>query len=233
MTEFFEVHGIRVELLINSRRRSRIGISISPAGHVVLDAPPSTDRVEATNLIHEHRRWLRHRLQKVREDTRHIGKLGYKSGEVILFLGESLILEHHDSNQFVKSGRVLRAPFGNEASVRNGVKKWYREQAQAVFTEVLEGLLYLPWLEKGMPSWRHSFMKSQWGSCSATGVISLNTHLVRTPVRLIEYAAMHELCHLEHRNHSRRFYSLLSKYMQDWRVRSKDLGRNIPLLLDT
>ena len=232
MTEFFEVHDIPVELRTNTRRRSRIGISISPAGYVVLDAPPTTGRVEAINLVHEHGRWLRYRLNKVQEDTAHIRKLGYKPGEVIRFLGESLILEHHDSAHFVKAGQVLRTPFGNESSVRDGVQNWYKEQAQAIFTNVLESLLYLPWLEKGMPMWRHRFMKSQWGSCSVKGVISLNTHLVRTPVRLIEYVAMHELCHLKQRNHSRRFYSLLSQYMPDWRIRSKELARNVPLLLD-
>lgn len=233
MTDFFEVDDISVELRMNTRRRSRVGISISPAGHVVLDAPPSTGRDEMISLVYEHRRWLKYRLTKVKEETSHMGKLGYKPGEIIRFLGKSLILEHHDSSEFVQAGQTLRAPFGNEASVREGVRNWYRQQAQTVFAGVLEGLLYLPWLESELPSWRHRFMKSQWGSCSAKGVISLNTHLVRTPVRLIEFVAMHELCHLKHRDHSRRFYSLLSQYMPDWSARSKELALNISLLLDT
>ena len=233
MTDFFVVDDIDVELRINRRRRSRIGISISPSGHVVLDAPPSTHKDEVINLVQEHQRWLRHRLEKVKAETSHMGKLGYGPGEVIRFLGESLILEHHDSPAFVQVGHILKAPIGNEASVRDGVRKWYRRKAQVVFAEVLESLVYLPWLEGAMPSWRHRFMKSQWGSCSAKGVISLNTHLVRTPLRLIEYVAMHELCHLKYRDHSRRFYSLLNQHMPDWNIRSKELGRNISLLIDT
>ena len=62
MTDFFVVDDIDVELRINRRRRSRIGISISPSGHVVLDAPPSTHKDEVINQVQEHRRWLRHRL---------------------------------------------------------------------------------------------------------------------------------------------------------------------------
>ena len=89
MTDFFEVDDIDVELRINRRRRSRIGISISPSGHVVLDAPPSTHKDEVINLVQEHRRWLRHRLEKVKAETSHMGKLGYGPGEVIRFLGES------------------------------------------------------------------------------------------------------------------------------------------------
>ena len=91
MTDFFEVDDISVELRMNTRRRSRIGISISPAGHVVLDAPPSTGRDEMISLVYEHRRWLKYRLTKVKEETSHMGKLGYKPGEIIRFLGKSLI----------------------------------------------------------------------------------------------------------------------------------------------
>ncbi|MDC0214496.1 M48 family metallopeptidase [Gammaproteobacteria bacterium] len=232
MTDFFEVDDIPVELRMNTRRRSRIGISISPTGHVVLDAPPSTRKEEVISLVHEHRRWLRHRLDKVQEETAHMGKLGYGPGEIIRFLGESLILEYHDSPEFIREGHVLRAPSLEEASVRDGVRNWYRQEAQIVFSQVIDSLLHLPWLEGEIPRWRHRFMKSQWGSCSAKGMISLNTHLVRTPIRLVEYVAMHELCHLRHLNHSRRFYSLLSQHMPDWSVRSKELGRNISLLLD-
>ena len=42
--------------------------------------------------------------------------------EVIHFLSESLILEHYDSPAFVQVGHILKAPVGNEASVRDGVR---------------------------------------------------------------------------------------------------------------
>jgi hypothetical protein len=67
----------------------------------------------------------------------------------------------------------------------------------------------LPWLRGRVPTWRHRFMRSQWGSCSLSGRISLNTHLIKTPPRLIAYVALHELCHLQHYDHSRRFYALM------------------------
>jgi hypothetical protein len=233
VSELLDVEGIPVELRPNKRRRSRIGINISPAGHVVLDVPPSTHQDDVFGLVREHRRWLSYRLNKVREETAHMGRMGFKPGEVVRYLGESLLLEHYSGAETVQSGRVLKTPAGDEETVRDCVRHWYRKQAQIVFTNVLEGLVYLPWLEGKIPKWRHRFMKSQWGSCSSRGLVSLNTHLVRTPIRLIEYVVLHELCHLKHPNHSRRFHSLVSQYMPDWKIRSKELGRNLPLLLDT
>jgi predicted metal-dependent hydrolase len=39
------------------------------------------------------------------------------------------------------------------------------------------------------------------------------------------------LCHLEHHDHSHRFYALMRSYMPDWEVRRQELDAYLPLLL--
>jgi predicted metal-dependent hydrolase len=51
-------------------------------------------------------------------------------------------------------------------------------------------------------------MKARWGSISASGVMTLNLHLIRTPLDCIDYVIMHELCHLKHQNHGKNFHLL-------------------------
>lgn len=231
-SDSFVVDDIPVELRRNSRRRTRIAVNIDPAGHVVLDAPVRTEQHDAEALVREHARWLRYRIQAVREETAHLRRMGYQAGEVVLYLGDSLALVHHERANVVLADGELRVPEGDEHSTRTYVRAWYSEQASRVLREVLEQFIELPWLGGALPKWRHKFMKSQWGSCSARGTISLNTHLVRTPRRVIEYVVLHELCHLRHHDHSRRFHSLMSAHMPEWPARSKELRRNISLLLD-
>lgn len=52
-------------------------------------------------------------------------------------------------------------------------------------------------------------MRTQWGSCSSRGVITLNTALLKIPPHLLDYVIIHELAHRRVRSHSRAFWALV------------------------
>lgn len=55
--------------------------------------------------------------------------------------------------------------------------------------------------------------KTRWGSCSAKNNISLNINLIRLPADLIDYILLHELVHTRVKDHSRRFWNELEKFV--------------------
>ncbi len=59
--------------------------------------------------------------------------------------------------------------------------------------------------------------RSRWGSCSARGSISLNWRLVQMPPEVADYVMLHELVHLEHPDHSRRFWRRVAEVSSGWR----------------
>lgn len=52
---------------------------------------------------------------------------------------------------------------------------------------------------------------SRWGSCSARGTLSFCYRLIMAPPDAVDAVVAHEICHLAHLNHSRRFYALLDR----------------------
>ena len=72
--------------------------------------------------------------------------------------------------------------------------------------------------------------QSRWGSCSTRGTIALNWRLVQMPREVADYVMLHELVHLEHPNHSRRYWARVAEVCADWRAAERWLrtvGRDL------
>ena len=73
----------------------------------------------------------------------------------------------------------------------------------------------------GLPEFRvlvHP-QRSRWGSCSATGKVTLNTLLILFPPEVADFVILHELCHKFEMNHSERFRRKMDELCPDWRDR--------------
>ena len=255
LSERLIIDDIEVEVRRNSRRRTRIGLVFDPAGYLIMDAPVQAGDDEIRAMVAEHQRWLRVRLKKVKETAEEFHPPRYRSGELVHYLGETYRLEvvpgrnaevtYADAEPmagdqlglFAGSAmgfpklRVV-APDVAVESVKGILDDWFTQRAAQDFALRMDGFAEtLPWLKGEAPVWRHSFMRSQWGSCSSNGKISLNTHLVKTPAALIDYVILHELCHLKHLNHGKRFYALMTRHMPDWQQRRTELNRYVSLLV--
>ncbi len=65
--------------------------------------------------------------------------------------------------------------------------------------------------------------KTRWGSCSSRDRISFNYHLMKLPMSLVEYVVVHELAHIEQKNHSADFWALVGKYLPEYEKRREEL----------
>ena len=66
--------------------------------------------------------------------------------------------------------------------------------------------------------------RSRFGSCSSAGSLSFSWRLALAPRRILDYVVVHELCHLVHLDHSRRFWSLVERVRPDFREQRDWLG---------
>jgi hypothetical protein len=58
--------------------------------------------------------------------------------------------------------------------------------------------------------------RSRWGACSPRGVITLNWRLMQMPPCVADYVILHELTHVQHPNHSRRFWKAVEQICPAW-----------------
>ena len=71
-------------------------------------------------------------------------------------------------------------------------------------------------------------MKTRSGTCNIRDRrIWLNLQLVKYKPELIELVVVHEMVHLLERLHNHLFYSLMDKFLPDWRKRNEELNEVI------
>lgn len=68
--------------------------------------------------------------------------------------------------------------------------------------------------------------KTRWGSCSHLDNISLNMNLVRLTDEIRDYVIVHELVHTQVKNHSRRFWAELERYVPGARGLDRQLRKH-------
>ncbi|MBI4407668.1 MAG: M48 family metallopeptidase [Candidatus Kerfeldbacteria bacterium] len=62
---------------------------------------------------------------------------------------------------------------------------------------------------------------SRWGSCSKQGNLNFHYKIVLLPPALADYVLVHELCHVQELNHSKRFWQLVARTVPDYMARRK------------
>ena len=73
---------------------------------------------------------------------------------------------------------------------------------------------------------RYRFTRGRWGSCSASGNITVSTRLLLTPPPVFDYVLIHELAHLVEFNHSPRFWQAVAAAAPDYRRHQAWLQRH-------
>jgi predicted metal-dependent hydrolase len=105
---------------------------------------------------------------------------------------------------------------GEPNDIRGRVRAWYRSRARDYFAHRLHLVsARLSWVDSA-PQFRLLEMSRQWGSCSPSGQIILNPHLIKAPRQAVDYVLIHELAHLIHHNHGPEFFQVLDREMPDW-----------------
>lgn len=103
-------------------------------------------------------------------------------------------------------------------------EKELRQQARKRLTERTD--YYKTILGVDYKRIRIADQKTRWGSCSSTGTISYNWHLVLLPDAILDYVVVHELCHLRQMNHSKDFWKMVEGILPDYQSRRKWLKDN-------
>jgi predicted metal-dependent hydrolase len=98
------------------------------------------------------------------------------------------------------------------------IDNWYKKEAKEMFKEYYDEC-FKNFREANLkPDLKIRKMKSKWGVCNVTNnIITLNLELIKLNPVCLEYVIYHELCHLKHPDHSKKFWAEVEIYVPNYK----------------
>ena len=95
--------------------------------------------------------------------------------------------------------------------------EFYRRKAKEIIPNIVEKYSHIMNLYPTSIKFRKN--KNTWGSCNYRNGLNFNILLMKFPHEIIEYVVIHELAHIKHKNHSKRFWNFVEEYCVDYKQR--------------
>ena len=111
---------------------------------------------------------------------------------------------------------LIQTPVVDIKTMEAAVLLWYRENALRLMEQRVA--YYSPALGKKPSKVMVREQKSRWGSCNSKGELRFNWKLIMAPPQVVDYVAVHELCHLKEMNHSASFWKLVEGLCSEYKT---------------
>jgi predicted metal-dependent hydrolase len=193
----------------------RVNVRAHTEVEVVL--PAHAPERAAAAAVRELAPWIERQLS---EGRRALARIAERA-DTVPYLGTTLALVPQPGRTRAhRRGEKLFVP---EGEYRPAVERLYRRLARDEIATRLDTAV-----ARAGTSYRGLSIRAQstrWASCSAKGAMSFNWRLLLAPEPVLDYVVWHEVCHLDVRDHSPRFWALVEQRCPGWREQRDWLRR--------
>jgi predicted metal-dependent hydrolase len=219
---------IKIEKIIRSKRKS-IAMYINSDAELIVRAPFNTNEEIINKVVLKYKDRLQKTQKEVQLRNLKFNKKEFVNGERFLYLGNHYNLKLVDNREILldfKKEFLLSKKYLSYA--KNIFIIWYKRRAYEKISQRVE------WYAKknGFEYNKMNITNAQkrWGSCSHQGNLNFAWRLIMAPLPIIDSVVVHELVHLEVKNHSKAFWNKVEILDPDYKEHKDWLKNNGHLL---
>lgn len=213
------------------RKRKTMSLEIKPDGVINVLAPNGVDKNFIIDRVKDKADWIVKKLEelKVKNDKKIIR--GYENGDIFLYLGKEYKLQVIIDKNLIRpkvnlenEKLVVRINVDNKEYIQQSLKRWYADETLDIVKKRID--YYKKYFKDSVTSIKIKDQKTRWASCTYKNEILFNLRCSMAPMEIIDYIVVHEMCHMEHRNHSKDFYNAVGQVIPDYKQKIKWLKDN-------
>ena len=212
-----------MEYTVTKKKIKNFIIRIYPDLRIAVSVPLHATNKDIENFIQSKKEWIETTLKKIKIAKENKNNL---KENIIKILGkerEKKIIESDlerlrltDTSIYIYSKNI------DTLEIEKKLFEWEFEELKNILEENLEK--YTKLLNTNINYYQIKKLSSAWGIYhKKENYISFNFDLIEKDIECIEYVVLHELCHIFYMNHQKNFWTLLEKYMPDYKIRRKKL----------
>ena len=189
-----------------SQRARKMSLKLDPhSATVILTIPNKGNPIRAIEFVQAHKSWILDKVSALPEPV------AFTEGATVPLLGcehTIKIIKHNKKRTIIdlEDGVVLVQTNLNDPASR--IKRWLKEYAREQLSVLAYEKTKILGSGHDIQSVSIRDTKSRWGSCSDDGKLSFSWRLIFAPISAFDYVVAHEVAHLVHMNHSKKFWSL-------------------------
>ena len=207
------IFGLDIAYKYNPRLKNSY-INILPSAQVVVKTPIKSEKY-IYDLIEGKYEWIIKKIDHIKKYE----KRDVNIEDEVLIFGEVYSIDHEIATSLRDKLQKLRTV--TQENILNNYDRYYKEMSQRHIPGRVEHFSSLMGLQPTNIKFRK--MKRRWGSCDSKKELTFNTNLLKLSRELIDYVIVHELAHIKHMNHSKRFHDLVKLYLPN----AKELEKKI------
>ena len=206
---------IEIEKIIRTRRKT-IALQITDDATLIVKAPFDASDETIMGVVSKHKKWIERKRRDIEARDPKFSPKEFVNGEGFLYLGRYYRLKIMDEqevplkfeNGFYLSRNAL--PHARDVFI-----EWYKDMAHEKISERVGWYAQ----KRGFKYNKVNITNAQkrWGSCSSSNRnLNFSWRLIMAPLPVIDYVVIHELVHLEERNHTKAFWNRVKMLMPDY-----------------
>jgi hypothetical protein len=206
---------IEIEKIIRTNRKT-ISLQITDNASLIVRAQYNATKEIIENVVVKHLDWIEKKKNNILTRDPKFVKKEFVNGEGFLYLGKSYKLKiiNNQGKPLIFQDNYFFVSKEYQATARELFIGWYKKKAYEKISERVE------WYAK-----KRGFVynkinitnaNKRWASCSAKGNLNFSWRLIMAPLAVIDYVVVHELVHLEEKNHAKTFWNKVKMLMPDY-----------------
>lgn len=210
---------IKIDKLVRTNRKTYF-LQITADASLVVRVPKKASMKQINEILNQKRSWIVKKITQAKERLKTTKPKLFIEGEDFLFMGRkytlvlSKITENGNDSNIYTNGENIIVPEKYAPHMKEALINWYKYQSHKIIPDRVAN--YADIFHIKYKVIKITSAQTRWGSCSGHGNLNFSWRLMMAPLEVIDYVVIHELAHVNIKNHSVNFWNKVALMYPDY-----------------